>query len=199
MPSSPHSADEDPWAETDLSPFGDPGSRRRPLRFGGELAGRAAPMPIGDPAARGAYPAGRSSEAGYNLVVLAVLITVMNIAIAAALPYWSSWAQATEGRGADLPRAPVRRGDPHLPRAPGTPADGARGTRRSRAPYDSPTVAQPDGRGRPLGPAHAGRGEQRRPARGPEGRRRAGDQRRGRRGRRRRLDDGRASAERGRG
>lgn len=35
----------------------------------------------------------RSSEAGYNLVVLAVLITVMNIAVAAALPYWSSWAK----------------------------------------------------------------------------------------------------------
>lgn len=50
-------------------------------------------MPIGDPANRGACPADRSSEAGYNLVVLAVLITVMNIAIAAALPYWSSWAK----------------------------------------------------------------------------------------------------------
>ncbi len=35
----------------------------------------------------------RSSEAGYNLVVLAVLITVMNIAVAAALPYWIGWAQ----------------------------------------------------------------------------------------------------------
>ena len=53
----------------------------------------AAPMPIGDPAARGVCPADRSSEAGYNLVVLAVLITVMNIAVAAALPYWSSWAK----------------------------------------------------------------------------------------------------------
>ena len=50
-------------------------------------------MPIGDPANRGACPADRSSEAGYNLVVLAVLITVMNIAVAAALPYWSSWAK----------------------------------------------------------------------------------------------------------
>ena len=48
-------------------------------------------MPIGDP--RSASPADRSSEAGYNLVVLAVLITVMNIAVAAALPYWSSWAK----------------------------------------------------------------------------------------------------------
>lgn len=53
----------------------------------------AAPMPIGDPADRGRCPAERSSEAGYNLVVLAVLITVMNIAVAAALPYWSSWAK----------------------------------------------------------------------------------------------------------
>ncbi len=55
----------------------------------------AEPMPIGDPAraARGPGPADRSSEAGYNLVVLAVLITVMNIAVAAALPYWSSWAK----------------------------------------------------------------------------------------------------------
>ena len=32
-------------------------------------------------------------EAGYNLVALAILITVMNIAVAAALPYWSNWAQ----------------------------------------------------------------------------------------------------------
>ena len=49
-------------------------------------------MPTGDLTSRGAA-ADRSSEAGYNLVVLAVLITVMNIAVAAALPYWSSWAK----------------------------------------------------------------------------------------------------------
>ena len=49
-------------------------------------------MPTGDQARRAASPTDRSSEAGYNLVVLAVLITVMNIAVAAALPYWSSWA-----------------------------------------------------------------------------------------------------------
>ena len=50
-------------------------------------------MPTGDQARRAASSADRSSEAGYNLVVLAVLITVMNIAVAAALPYWSSWAK----------------------------------------------------------------------------------------------------------
>jgi type II secretory pathway pseudopilin PulG len=50
-------------------------------------------MPTGDQARRVAGSADRSSEAGYNLVVLAVLITVMNIAVAAALPYWSSWAK----------------------------------------------------------------------------------------------------------
>ena len=50
-------------------------------------------MPIGDQARRTAGPADRSSEAGYNLVVLVVMITVMNIAVAAALPYWSSWAK----------------------------------------------------------------------------------------------------------
>ena len=53
----------------------------------------AKPMPTGDQASRGASPADRPSEAGYNLVVLAVMITVMNIAVAAALPYWSSWAK----------------------------------------------------------------------------------------------------------
>ena len=45
---------------------------------------------------RGAAPVGlpdRGSEAGYNLVALAILIAVMNVAVAAALPYWSSWAQ----------------------------------------------------------------------------------------------------------
>ena len=45
---------------------------------------------------RGAGPVGlpdRSSEAGYNLVALVILIAVMNVAVAAALPYWSSWAQ----------------------------------------------------------------------------------------------------------
>ena len=50
-------------------------------------------MPTGDQASRGASPADRSSEAGYNLVVLAVMITVMSVAVAAALPYWSSWAK----------------------------------------------------------------------------------------------------------
>ncbi len=53
-------------------------------------------MPTGDRARRAGSAAGladRSFEAGYNLVVLAVLITVMNIAVAAALPYWSSWAK----------------------------------------------------------------------------------------------------------
>lgn len=50
-------------------------------------------MPTGD---RGIRPGPRQasrSEAGYNMVALAILITVMNIAVAAALPYWSSWAQ----------------------------------------------------------------------------------------------------------
>ncbi len=50
-------------------------------------------MAIGDQARRAGSPADSSSEAGYNLVVLAVLITVMSIAVAAALPYWSSWAR----------------------------------------------------------------------------------------------------------
>ncbi len=50
-------------------------------------------MPTGDQASGGPSSADRSSQAGYNLVVLAVLITVMNIAVAAALPYWSSWAK----------------------------------------------------------------------------------------------------------
>ena len=50
-------------------------------------------MPTGDQASGAGRTADRSSEAGYNLVVLAVLITVMNIAVAAALPYWSSWAE----------------------------------------------------------------------------------------------------------
>ncbi len=40
-------------------------------------------MPTGD----------RRSEAGYNLVALVILIAVMNVAVAAALPYWSNWAQ----------------------------------------------------------------------------------------------------------
>jgi type II secretory pathway pseudopilin PulG len=35
----------------------------------------------------------RQSEGGYNLVVLMVLVTVMNVAIAVALPYWSRFAQ----------------------------------------------------------------------------------------------------------
>lgn len=34
-----------------------------------------------------------STEAGYNLVVLLVAITVLNIMIAAMLPVWSTWAQ----------------------------------------------------------------------------------------------------------
>ena len=50
-------------------------------------------MPTGDRGVRRRQGRTRHSEAGYNLVVLAVLITVMNIAVAAALPYWSSWAQ----------------------------------------------------------------------------------------------------------
>ena len=50
-------------------------------------------MPTGEATSRSALATDRSSEAGYNLVVLAVMITVMNIAVAAALPYWSSWAK----------------------------------------------------------------------------------------------------------
>ena len=50
-------------------------------------------MPTGDCGYRGQTAPGRESEAGYNLVALAILITVMNIAVAAALPYWSGWAQ----------------------------------------------------------------------------------------------------------
>ena len=50
-------------------------------------------MPTGDPAARLERIPNRNPEAGYNLVALAVLIAVMNVAVAAALPYWSSWAQ----------------------------------------------------------------------------------------------------------
>ncbi len=51
-------------------------------------------MRSGDSAARcrGMRPA-PSAEAGYNLVVLVVLIAVMNVAVAAALPYWSNWAK----------------------------------------------------------------------------------------------------------
>ena len=33
---------------------------------------------------------GRHAEAGYNLVVLIVAITVLNIAVAAVLPLWST-------------------------------------------------------------------------------------------------------------
>jgi type II secretory pathway pseudopilin PulG len=36
---------------------------------------------------------GRRGEGGYNLVILMVLVTVMNIAVAVALPSWSQWAQ----------------------------------------------------------------------------------------------------------
>ena len=139
---SPPLSDEDPWAETDLSPFGDPGIEdvhsgseenslgrrglcrlvtwcpvsdaglqtgashrmraRRPRSQGGSRqgfrgTGRKPPgfrgAGAGRSAAQAPGPADRSSEAGYNLVVLAVLITVMNIAVAAALPYWSSWAK----------------------------------------------------------------------------------------------------------
>ncbi len=50
-------------------------------------------MPTGDQAPGAAGATNRSSEAGYNLVVLAVLITVMSVAVAAALPNWSSWAK----------------------------------------------------------------------------------------------------------
>ena len=50
-------------------------------------------MRTGDRADRRKRIPDRDSEAGYNLVALAVLIAVMNIAVAAALPYWSSWAQ----------------------------------------------------------------------------------------------------------
>lgn len=50
-------------------------------------------MPTGDRRHRGERRRDHSAEAGYNLVALAILITVMNIAVAAALPYWSSWAQ----------------------------------------------------------------------------------------------------------
>ena len=50
-------------------------------------------MPTGDRGRRRSRVPDRRSEAGYNLVALAILITVMNIAVAAALPYWSSWAQ----------------------------------------------------------------------------------------------------------
>ena len=66
-------------------PPGFRGTGRKPPGFRGTGAGRSAAQAPG--------PADRSSEAGYNLVVLAVLITVMNIAVAAALPYWSSWAK----------------------------------------------------------------------------------------------------------
>ncbi len=50
-------------------------------------------MPTGDRRRRGERRLDDSAEAGYNLVALAILITVMNIAVAAALPYWSNWAQ----------------------------------------------------------------------------------------------------------
>ncbi len=54
-------------------------------------------MPAGDRAqhrqASDLRPVPRSGEAGYNLVVLAVMITAVNVLIAAALPYWSSWAK----------------------------------------------------------------------------------------------------------
>lgn len=50
-------------------------------------------MPTGDRGRRGERRRDDSAEAGYNLVALAILITVMNIAVAAALPYWSNWAQ----------------------------------------------------------------------------------------------------------
>ncbi|HVS63015.1 MAG TPA: type II secretion system protein [Thermoanaerobaculia bacterium] len=35
----------------------------------------------------------RAGEAGYNLIILMVLVTVMNIMVAVALPSWSKWAQ----------------------------------------------------------------------------------------------------------
>jgi type II secretory pathway pseudopilin PulG len=50
-------------------------------------------MPTGDRGIRPGPTQAGHPEAGYNLVALAILITVMNIAVAAALPYWSSWAQ----------------------------------------------------------------------------------------------------------
>jgi type II secretory pathway pseudopilin PulG len=34
-----------------------------------------------------------AGEAGYNLIILMVLVTVMNIMVAVALPSWSKWAQ----------------------------------------------------------------------------------------------------------
>ena len=38
-------------------------------------------------------PARRPSEAGYTMVILVILITVMTILLSMALPYWSHWIQ----------------------------------------------------------------------------------------------------------
>ena len=78
-------------------PTGDQASRLQHRSTDRRLAPDAGETPAFPGAARAAVqvpgPEDRSSEAGYNLVVLAVMITVMNIAVAAALPYWSSWAK----------------------------------------------------------------------------------------------------------
>ena len=39
------------------------------------------------------HPARGRSEAGYNMVMLVILITVMTILLGMALPYWSHWIQ----------------------------------------------------------------------------------------------------------
>ena len=53
------------------------------------VAARRSPVARRRPGSVAPDRSGRSSEGGYNLVILAVLITVMNIAVAVALPVWS--------------------------------------------------------------------------------------------------------------
>ena len=105
--------------ETDEAEDGEPGIIDVHSGSRADSRSTARPTANGDAARDGAeaHRARRGSkrEAGYNLVILVVAITVMNILVAAALPLWSSADPAREGGGADLPRPAVRRGDPRLP------------------------------------------------------------------------------------